>query len=415
MSAPQPIIRGPIRPPLRPRGATDTAHPLAGCSPAPELAVPAPVELTRAQTLIDTLIDTLESQFSRYLVLDSGLALVLALWSLSTHLYESFDAFPYLAITGPTKRCGKTRAAEVLELVCARPLRTVAMTPAVLFRSIQLDKPTLIIDEAEVLRGRDERASELRAILNAGHRRGQFVRRCEPKSHQIQSFETYGPKVLVLIGTLPDTLADRSIPIRMRRKTGSEKVDRLNLRHANSDSQMLQTLCSEWARAHREQVSTDYSTGDLLFLEDREAELWLPLFVVCRIAAPHRVADLEMVARRLAGAKATDEPGDIGIRLLTDVRGILSKVQDEDRIQTSVLLGDLDAVEDAPWPTYCRGKAIDARALANLLRPFGISSQNLRYGLMVTKGYMLASFRDAFERYLPPESATPPQSRETQG
>jgi len=82
---------------------------------------------------MDMLLEDLERVFRRYLALDKGMALVLALWSLATHVHDAFDAFPYLGITSPTKRCGKTRTAEVLELVCARPSRTVAITPAALF------------------------------------------------------------------------------------------------------------------------------------------------------------------------------------------------------------------------------------------------------------------------------------------
>ena len=67
------------------------------------------------------IVEELEALFSRFLALSLGLALVLALWSVATHLYELFDAFPYLAITSPTKRCGKTRVWELLGLVCFRP------------------------------------------------------------------------------------------------------------------------------------------------------------------------------------------------------------------------------------------------------------------------------------------------------
>ena len=51
-----------------------------------------------------TLVDRLEHHFQRFIVLDDGLPLVLALWSLATHVYDCFDAFPYPAITSPTKR-----------------------------------------------------------------------------------------------------------------------------------------------------------------------------------------------------------------------------------------------------------------------------------------------------------------------
>src|ERR1700730_17997911 len=107
------------------------------------------------------IVKTLEETFRKFVAMDPGFALVLALWTIATHLFDCFDAFPYLAITSPTKRCGKTRLAEILELLSANGLQTVSATPAVIFRSIQMrfskkETLTLIIDEAESLSTKSE-------------------------------------------------------------------------------------------------------------------------------------------------------------------------------------------------------------------------------------------------------------------
>src|SRR5271157_6095237 len=139
---------------------------------------------TLKETAGAQIIAALEGTFRRYVALDPGLPLVLALWSLATHVFDCFDAFPYLAVTSPTKRCGKTRLAEIVELLACNGLRTVGASPAAVFRTIQKhdldgDTVTLIIDEAEVLGTKSERSEQLREILNAGYRRGQRVLRCE--------------------------------------------------------------------------------------------------------------------------------------------------------------------------------------------------------------------------------------------
>src|SRR5437764_14856060 len=99
------------------------------------------------------LLGKVERHFTRYAALQFYVPLVLALWSVATWIFEGFDCFPYLAITSPTKRCGKTRLAELLELVARNPKRTVGITPAALFHTIEDQKPTptLIIDEAEAM------------------------------------------------------------------------------------------------------------------------------------------------------------------------------------------------------------------------------------------------------------------------
>lgn len=51
-----------------------------------------------AKTQGTQLIEELEKYFNRYAALSPGLPLVLALWTVATHLFDIFDAFPYLAI-----------------------------------------------------------------------------------------------------------------------------------------------------------------------------------------------------------------------------------------------------------------------------------------------------------------------------
>ena len=359
----------------------------------------------------EVLVKSLESLFARYLSIDARVLLVLACWSIATHLFAAFDAFAYIAITSPTKRCGKTRASELLELVCLNPLRTVGITAAALFRLVELKKPTLIIDEAETLRSRDEKASAVREILNAGYRAGQKVWRCnDAKAHEPQSFETYCPKVLVLIGNLTDTLSDRCIPVAMRRRNGGAISDRFRMARVREESAPVRTQISEWTHENAELVKMWYLENALTFVEDREEELWLPLFAVCAIAAPSRLAELESTARQIAGLKSAAEPTDFGIKLLDDIKGTFESKKQE-RLSTLELLQELNCSDESPWSTWVQGRELNARGLASLLRPFGIHSQNVRTEAGVLKGYSAESFKDAWERYLPGSgAATPLQS-----
>ena len=354
----------------------------------------------RGAQVSECLVEALEGHYKRHLALRPGIALVLALWSLATYLFEVFDAFPYLAVTSPTKRCGKTRLAELAELVCYKPLRTVGISVAALFRSIEEEKPTLLIDEGEFLRGRDERSTALREILNAGNRKGAFVIRCEGAHNERRKFQTYSPKMLILIGGLPDTVADRCIPIRMYRRT-TEPLERFRFRAAQAEANQLREAVVRWAQAHRGEVDSYYAGHDLEFLTDREAELWLPLFAVCAVAAPNRRAELEAVARELADSKAADEPTDLGIRLLADARNVFEQRQ-TDRLASAMLADDLNALPESPWPGWSCGSGMDQRALSRLLKPFDIQPQNVRFNSgTVAKGYTRDSFSDAWARYLP--------------
>lgn len=354
------------------------------------------------------LLEELEKYFNRYAVLSPGLPLTLALWSVATHLFESFDCFPYLAVTSPAKRCGKTRVAELLEFLCANPLRTVGITAAALFRTIASKKPTLLIDEAEALRGRDERATALREILNAGYRKGQKVIRCEGgngKRYKTREFETFCPKVLVLIGELSETLADRCIPVQMRRRT-TEQLERFRFAWVKRETQSLRAAAKQWAETNRASVGRWYEQNDVTCVEDREAELWLPLFAVCAILALQRQPELEGIARQLSGAKSANEPAELGIRLLADIRGIFEDAKC-DRLTTTDLLSKLNGIPESPWPGWSHGRGLEARALSHILRPFDVQPKNLRLSqAQVAKGYERSDFEDAWSRYLAPAAAT---------
>jgi hypothetical protein len=351
-----------------------------------------------------TVVGLLEQYFGKYAVLPSRLPLVLALWSLATYLQEDFDCFPYLAITSPTKRCGKTRVAELLEFTCADPLRTVGITVAALFRIIERKRPTLIIDEAESLGSKGEKTEALREILNAGYKRGQKVIRCvggNGADYEPREFETFCPKVLVLIGTLPETLSDRCIPLAMKRRT-SESLARFRSAQIAKETRVFRRWARLWARKHGAEVKSWYETNDLMYLEDREAELWLPLFAVCTVAAPERREELEIIARRLSGMKTAEGTGDLSIRLLQDIRHAFNGAS-EDRLSTGALLSKLNGQPESPWPAWNHDRGLNPHNLGLMLRAFQIRSGTLRLSDDETaKGYYRDDFRDAWSRYLSP-------------
>jgi Protein of unknown function (DUF3631) len=356
------------------------------------------------------IVSELEDTFRRYLALEEGLPLVLALWTLATHVFACFDAFPYLAITSPTKRCGKTRLGEIIDILACDALRTAGASPAAIFRTIQARKledrtVTLIMDEAEVLGTKSERAEQLREVLNAGYRIGQEMLRCQrgaDDTFEPQRFEVYCPKVFILIGTLSDTLADRCVPITMRRRKPSEPVERFFYSTAKHRARGVLREVAAWAKASRQNVKR-WVKRDLKFLQDREAELWQPLFSVCQVAAPQRVEELRRIALRVSRSKESDEP-EKGVLLLQDVRAIFER-NGEDRIATPGLIYALHQCEESPWPSWSEGRGLDARSLARLLRPFRISPQNIRVDEHVVKGYLRDDFREAWDTYLPPNPA----------
>jgi hypothetical protein len=165
------------------------------------------------------LLDNVRAFVRRFVVLDDDQADAVALWVAATHVFEAFACSPYLAISSAEKRSGKSLLLEVLELLVRDPLPTSNISDAALFRVIDERKPTLLIDEIDAVFGKKARErEELRGILNAGYRRGAVTHRMGGSNNtSLQTFSVFCPKAFAGIGDcLPDTIADRAIPIRLR-------------------------------------------------------------------------------------------------------------------------------------------------------------------------------------------------------
>lgn len=347
----------------------------------------------------DVLVLQLERFFMNYLILPSGIPFVLALWVIATHLFRRFDSFGYLTITSPAKRCGKTRLAELLCMVCARARMTTNISEAALFRTISHFEPTLIIDEAEGLSNRlSERSQSLREIINAGHRPGAPVVRCVGKDFVPTEFDVFGPKVIIAIGDVPDTIRDRSILIPMRRRRPAEQVDRFRFRQVKARGQELSAMAALWAEERGEQVQKAYESQALQFLGDRDADIWEALFAVASVAVPKGLEELREIAERLSAEKGRlDLDDSLPIGLLSDLRGIFMKYKTT-MISTGDILLDLRSLPESQWDELTPSK------IAKLLRPFKVGPRQLWIGERNVRGYDLGDLKPLFDTYLPVRS-----------
>src|SRR5207244_1991266 len=103
------------------------------------------------------LLDDVCRFLRRFVVMSDVQADAVALWVAHTHVFDAFGCTPYLAITSPEKRSGKTRLLEVLELLVREPLPTANISDAALFRVIEERKPTLLVDEVDSIFGKKSR------------------------------------------------------------------------------------------------------------------------------------------------------------------------------------------------------------------------------------------------------------------
>ena len=338
---------------------------------------------------LDSIFETLK----RFIAAKPEVLSAAALWTSFTWFIEDVRVAPLAIITSPEKRCGKTILTTLMSRLCRDPLPASNITPSALFRSIEKWKPTLILDEADTFLRENE---DLRGLINSGHTRSTaFVIRCTGDNHEPTSFHTFGAKLLAGIGNLPETIMDRAVVLRLRRKKPDEKMERIR----KTPDALFDELCRKQARFSADHSKTIAESNPAIpeNLNDREQDNWEPLLAIAEAAGGHWPETARHAA--VALSQNGEEQSSNAIKLLSDIRQIFSKIENE-RISTVELIEALCSGEERPWSTFKQGAKITARQVANMLHGFDIKSKSIRIYGRVMKGYELQDFEDNFQRYL---------------
>jgi hypothetical protein len=330
------------------------------------------------------------------------------LWIGHTHLMDVWDSTPRLAMLSPEPECGKSRVLEISEVLVPRPVESVNVTPAYLFRKVadEEGRPTILYDEIDTVFGPKARNNEeIRGLLNAGHRKHAKAGRCVVRGKIVMTEEipAYCAVAMAGIGDLPDTIMSRSIILRMRRRAPSETVKPWRRRTYYDEGNKLRERLSVWAASVEEEL-LGYWPEMPDGVEDRSADVWEALLAVADKAGGKwperaRVACVALVAESRAGTPS------LGVRLLKDLKQVFGS---QDHMSTNDILLALYEIEEAPW-ALLKGRPLDARGLAFRLRSYDVRPKDVRIGDKSLKGYYKPDLWDSWERYLsstPEESAT---------
>jgi hypothetical protein len=396
---------------------TSQSFQFAKPQPAPE-----PVEL-------GPLLDEISAAIRLHVVLSAHAATALALWVVHTYVFDTRDAVAYVSIESPEKRCGKTTLLSVLAGLACRALVASNITVSALFRVIDDAGPTLLIDEADTFMGGN---SVMRGILNCGNTwrtayvlglSGRKGRGPKPKAGQAkqgghaaseQSGEKGGlaapepgeggldsslvryscwcPKVIAMIGRVPDTLADRSIVVRLERKLVTEKCAPLT----EFKPETITAKCVRFADDNSERIARA-ALETVPGLNDRAADTFEPLFVLAHMAGPEWFERAAEAALFLTSSQNSDLQG---AGLLLDILTIFVECNVDKMFSRSVvscLRGDGEWIASA----FFNGKPLNEQILAQALRPYGIRPVTIRVGEVLNRGYRLDDFKNCLKRYVP--------------
>lgn len=371
-----------------------------------------PTHLTDASPIDGaTLLDQARDAIRTYVILPTEHDLnAVTLWIAATHGQPAFSAAPRLVIRAPEKRCGKSRLLDLVEALCHDPLITVNASPPAIYRSIGVgDPPTLLIDEADTIFGPKAKDGneEIRGLLNAGYQRNRAALRYNAAEKHVEKIPTFAMAALAGIGVMPDTIEDRAIVIRMRRRAPGEKVKPYRQKRDAPPLTALRTRLREWIRTNGRTLE---AATPLMPLEDRAADTWEPLFAVADLAGsewPDRVREAALV---LTAAKEASDEQPVTVRLLIDCRAAFAALP---ALPSEELLTRLKEDPEAPWAGWGgRPDGLTAMKLGQMLKDFDIRSAMIRFppedypDVGQARGYRRTDFLDAWDRYCPPPDLT---------
>jgi ribosomal protein L32 len=320
--------------------------------------------------------------------------MALALWVLHTHVFGRYRVTPRLALLSPVRGCGKTTALILLEALCADPDRSDNTTAASIYHMLAEREHTLLIDEGDNLGLLNN--SVLRAVFNAGHRRGGAIRRFV--GGRARKFSVFAPLAVAAIGSLPLPLMHRAVVINMQRHAPSdaplEPLDEFDpaLAASRVDIQKWAETC---ALAYNPEMSG----------LNRVADNWRILIAIADDLSHGDEARATAIAMN---ADRRDE--DAGVILLADIRTVFDGLG-VDRILSVALIEALLGL-DSLWNDWCGLKddrpprKLNPSELSRLLEPFGIGPKSIwpvprRPDSKSRKGYRREQFEEAWAAYCP--------------
>ncbi len=161
-------------------------------------------------------------------------------------------------------------------------LYRIVPTGAVLYRLIEVLRPTYCVSEAEHIDS-DQR-QVLEAVVNEGYVRGGMVDRCDAETQEPRTFEVYAPLTLGSLKGLKGVTEDRAISLVMTR--GTDRA-RLNA-DVDPDDHIFRAVRDLLHRLSlerfRDVANTLQTLPDPSWLVARERQLWRPLLIVAHLA-----------------------------------------------------------------------------------------------------------------------------------
>ncbi len=333
------------------------------------------------------LVNDIKICLNRHLVLPEHADITIALWIIHTYIFRHFKATPYLLIDSPSHECGKTDLLTCLKHLASSTKQTSDLSVAILYRLIDAEDPTILLDEGrELLRN-----NKIRKLFRDGYKKGGQVFRANASSKTPEGFNTFCPKAIAQIGRYDSVLLSRGIEITMQRHDDAELENIQDYQHFDQLRERIQ----QWTAAKVPSIANT-SVDMPEKINGRNAEIWTPLLQIANYIGTHIADEGQEAAIELTERKSSQRE-DTPIELLRDIKKIFEH-KDCYRIWSKDLVRELKDLDEAPWSDI----RLTPYKLAKRVRAFQISSKSMRINgsEKIKRGYTWEMFKDSFDNYL---------------
>ena len=336
----------------------------------------------------ETLVRRLLNAVKECVSIDDDSALIWVMYAFFTYLTKNFHHAALLFLTSPVRRCGKSTLLQMCAYLFFNITNVKGITKASL-EMLASAKGTPLIDEFDQVIHNNPGVI---GVLNGGIEAGAKVTLVS-KDGTLKTRETFGAKVLSGIGSLPTTLNDRSILVRMRRKLHTELLVKPHDR--KETLAFLKREIQQWCDANAALVSST-KVEPLEVNNDRFRDNYEPLLKIAACISKELEILVRDAAIRMVNSQYEENIG--GERLLADIKLVLDASKKKE-VGTNELLALLCEYEDSVWRRYKANSSITAVDLARELSLFNIRPVRIR-NVTQMRGYKREQFQEAFMRYV---------------
>jgi hypothetical protein len=342
-----------------------------------------PLECTESD-----LFDALVQFYRQHLVLNDHEYVILALWVMASWLVDDFKTCPYLALIAP-KSSGKTQVLEAIRQTAYRAFATSSVTPAALFRSIELWHLTLCIDEAQdLINSNTETGQAIYACLLAGYKRGISALRAGDKTDGFtpEAFNLFGFKAFSGTRLVLDTLESRSIAFDMRK--AKPKQIMMDEDRATELRSML--LWYRFTHLHKLPLRTPHECES-----GRLIELFTPLYTV-EDGLGYK-EDIDQVMDKMLLRDKEDERNTLEAEIMTAIDTIIQTPVTGTFTARSMILVE-EIIFELAWDRTRKSSTL----VGKRLKVLGIPTKHTRHGNGIDIGNpaTLSAVKQLIKRYV---------------